>query len=1484
MRRRTLFGTPRSKRAALARGMSGTALATAAAVLAGLMGTMPAEADENGGIPADPFARPLRMSLGERARQDRCALGLAVHYGGPDLKVFANATLASSDADIGTALHGDSGYPSKGYYDASQKDLDAANAYGAEFQRRQKQLEDDHVPYAGANADGGRPYFAPLIGGDIAGFTLEGWKKIPGDVWTDPSPHPGAESIAQAKKVYDAIDTGDDYWATQYKYWAGSSAAGGLGITGGKAGSANDIATFLRFGGFATKAPEPDSLEFRTEVENLKMAWASCDSRNPVDHYSALSGPVVQAYGEWESEYASQTTQRKDIVTAEAAASQEARTAADLMIEAIRQSWLADQILFWQQWFRDHPNAWNKPSLTAQKDAARQLVLIRGRAPQLVKDADAAVARARTSADQAAAAQSSAWAVADQNNVPRGRALMYAQTSVQIAKADYAAARAAAATVLTASKAIQANMADSQALYALAQTQSHAMNTEFRKAAALEARAQAKAAADSADKLTKETAANATTAKNAQARAEVAEKTAKAGADEAKKQRGIAETEKANAERERDTSARERAKAQEAEARAQTERDAAGRAMTAAQAQGSTAASKKDDALVQELRAQRARDAAAEAERKRDTLAARAEATEALFAAVDGTAAAIEAREAATKARSAANDSTTAATAARQAADDATAAASSAREAATRSAAAASRATAAAQAAWSAFMTTSAAASTAHSAAAAAIDAAAAAKGNADKADAEAKKAQSAATTARTEAEAARDEAGKSAAWSAKTAGYAYAAGQAAQGARDAALTVVKAADQAVALGSPYREADASAAFAVLIGQVSKPLTEQQAAAAEAKGREAAKAAADAQALADKAAGDAKIAAQAAADAATDARKALTSAAAARVSAAEAATAAKASKQADSSAQQHLAQAGTDTMYAGFAAADANTAATQADRDATDAEKDAASARNAATAAEKDAGTARGVADQAERDATTAETAAAHARELAVEAVQISIRTQNAEIQAWEERQRSPDGGTGVDGVVMRPSEDSKFDIDPKSDCVGTHSGSEIGCEIDLEFHIYGSMDYYLETCPLPGVSRAKCGSALKRDYLMSGPLDVRFLEKQVHIDGLKLTVSILKAVAQAAVKDINDCRHGVLSGCLWLAGSIVIPSALLKAVEVAFAVRLAVVDGTRLTTALWNLRGAGLSAEAVANLERAGIDALIGRCFPAGTKVATADGPKPIEQIKVGDRVWSTNPATGTRSLQRVLKLFNRPVDQLVRIRTAGGEVSATDSHRFWVQNKGWVEARALRAGDNFQTQDGKNDRVLGTTLAKGKTQVFNFEVENAHTYYVYAGSTPVLVHNECFETLIKDLVADGDHILLGINPGVDELAASVGGRTFNGKAFAKPVEIAGGKPAWMVGVEAAMENQTVRLGVSLDGVEGAKTAEEALAMLVKRGQEAVGPNWKLATQTGYGTAWEMATLRVKVLLEKRSFQSIQWYWKNVPYKFDNVPADWIP
>ncbi|MEV5441615.1 hypothetical protein AB0N23_03555, partial [Streptomyces sp. NPDC052644] len=545
-----------------------------------------------------------------------------MHYGGPEMKVAANNALSGTDADVAAAWgpFGGLGTP---LGDARARDEAAQAARGNAFHARQDKLNELNKPYASTNHLNGRDYHAPEFGADILAFARVE-HELASKVGDDPTPRSGSAAVNKAKEILAAFDTSGDSWETAYLPYARDTVVGLNNGENGSPGSANDVASVLRFGGFLRKAPAPDSMEHRTEVELLKAAWAGCDSQNPVDHYRALTGVVLDAHTEWEAEYASQIKQRKNIVAAETAASKEVRVATEAMVEAVRQAWQADQILFFQRYWAAQPNSTLKPKPAVFTKAAQDLTAARNAAAAQVPIAEKAVTAAKATSEKADAAQKEAWAIADAAKTPRGRGLMYAQQSVQVAKASYAAAQAASKATRTASNAAKATAADSQALLALAKTQSHALQTEFRKAAALEAAAQAKAAAAAAAAQTKEAAANAEIAKNAQATAEGAQETARVAASTAKAQRAKAELEEALAAKERQIAANERAKAQAAEQRAANERETAGRARTQAEGAARTADEQLALALAAEGKAAGARERAEEAERNRKATAARA--------------------------------------------------------------------------------------------------------------------------------------------------------------------------------------------------------------------------------------------------------------------------------------------------------------------------------------------------------------------------------------------------------------------------------------------------------------------------------------------------------------------------------------------------------------------------------------------------------------------------------------------------------------------------------------------------------------------------------------------------------------------------------------------------------------------------------------------------------------------------------------------
>lgn len=146
---------------------------------------------------------------------------------------------------------------------------------------------------------------------------------------------------------------------------------------------------------------------------------------------------------------------------------------------------------------------------------------------------------------------------------------------------------------------------------------------------------------------------------------------------------------------------------------------------------------------------------------------------------------------------------------------------------------------------------------------------------------------------------------------------------------------------------------------------------------------------------------------------------------------------------------------------------------------------------------------------------------------------------------------------------------------------------------------------------------------------------------------------------------------------------------------------------------------------------------------FTPGTRVLMADGTsKAIRDVDIGDEVLATDPETGeTRTEKVTAEIKGKGLKHLVRVTIdidgkAGNKtasVTATDNHPFWLAELNqWIDATDLKAGSQLQGSDGSYSKV--TTVKRWVSQsatVHNLTVSDLHTYYVLAGSTPVLVHN---------------------------------------------------------------------------------------------------------------------------------------------------------
>ena len=178
-----------------------------------------------------------------------------------------------------------------------------------------------------------------------------------------------------------------------------------------------------------------------------------------------------------------------------------------------------------------------------------------------------------------------------------------------------------------------------------------------------------------------------------------------------------------------------------------------------------------------------------------------------------------------------------------------------------------------------------------------------------------------------------------------------------------------------------------------------------------------------------------------------------------------------------------------------------------------------------------------------------------------------------------------------------------------------------------------------------------------------------------------------------------------------------------------------------RMTTGSWSgATNAAIDGAATGFMTGAVTGAITGalsspQCFVAGTTVLTATGAVAIEIIQKGDMVWAWDEETRDVALKEVVETYINETDELVHVFVNGEEIVTTPAHPFYSPVKGWTNAVHLRAGDILVLVNGEYvvvEKVQHEILEEPVT-VYNFQVEDYHTYYVAGG---VLVHNKCGDT----------------------------------------------------------------------------------------------------------------------------------------------------
>ena len=136
--------------------------------------------------------------------------------------------------------------------------------------------------------------------------------------------------------------------------------------------------------------------------------------------------------------------------------------------------------------------------------------------------------------------------------------------------------------------------------------------------------------------------------------------------------------------------------------------------------------------------------------------------------------------------------------------------------------------------------------------------------------------------------------------------------------------------------------------------------------------------------------------------------------------------------------------------------------------------------------------------------------------------------------------------------------------------------------------------------------------------------------------------------------------------------------------------------------------------------------------CFPAETKILTNFGYKNIENIKRNDIVYSYNEKTNKVELNNVVKTFIHEDTEIYEIYINDEIIKVTPHHRFYVKRNNkfeWLEVKDLTLTDKLFNDNKELININKIEQKKETNVVYNFEVQNNHTYFV--SNKNILVHN---------------------------------------------------------------------------------------------------------------------------------------------------------
>ena len=135
--------------------------------------------------------------------------------------------------------------------------------------------------------------------------------------------------------------------------------------------------------------------------------------------------------------------------------------------------------------------------------------------------------------------------------------------------------------------------------------------------------------------------------------------------------------------------------------------------------------------------------------------------------------------------------------------------------------------------------------------------------------------------------------------------------------------------------------------------------------------------------------------------------------------------------------------------------------------------------------------------------------------------------------------------------------------------------------------------------------------------------------------------------------------------------------------------------------------------------------------CFVAGTKVKTENGYKNIEDIKIGEKVYSYNLDNNELELKEVIDTIESSTIDTYKMTVGDKTVEMSPRHQIYIIDKGWTRAYDVKSGDMMLSINGKNIEITNIEYKKYDEPIktYNLTVEGNSNYFVT--DIQVLVHN---------------------------------------------------------------------------------------------------------------------------------------------------------